>query len=605
MSSRKRRHTRATFADLVHPNFEELAHENAEFSKAWHAVKEHQKEHGGSLASNVTQDFSMATTRALLHIYFSLRLPQIPTLCPPVPNRYFLVRWMNQQLLPLVRGGKSHLYFESPFGTQQRHDSSTRFGIDLGTGATCIYPLLFCAPTVDIEDDNNSTTTTRGGDWKWLASEVSSTSVQKAIENVQANRLSSQIQVVHVAPTATQQRGKSRNEGDDAMVQDEDDNNHNHETDVASSSDALLPASSDDGDDDDAGPLLRLLQALPEASRPTGICDCVITNPPFHDPTSSNAVPHKERAGDQRVRTTLTEDEASYPGGEVAFLTDMLVDALRLMPLPSTTSTETTGSTTDNSNTMLALWYASMVGKKTTLNKMLPILSYLLGPARVQSTQFGPGNLTRWFLAWTFCRPCPRSPLAIYNHNHNNKDNAAPSKDNAILSFDVTLQDKTEIARGVVSEVSNRLVDYFQTVPGYKLTAHVTTPNSSSPSATICKVTVQEETPHVLEWDANLLPPLVLKTLRNRNITLMDFSLPAAIGHFLLDVSIVPKGLDVVTVQIHAYVHSKYGRTVVDKITSHHLEAEICRTSRKWRRIFQRQQQQQQPSSSSDGMAID
>ena len=71
-------------------------------------------------------------------------------------------------------------------------------GIDLGTGATCIYPLLFCAPSVDIEDHQSA------NEWKWLASEIDAESTAMARQNVQANRLESKIQVIQVPPTDSQ-----------------------------------------------------------------------------------------------------------------------------------------------------------------------------------------------------------------------------------------------------------------------------------------------------------------------------------------------------------------------------------------------------------------
>ena len=55
MSSRKRGHSQSSFSDLIHPNFEELAREYPEFGRTWEDVRRHQKEHGGSLSSNVSQ----------------------------------------------------------------------------------------------------------------------------------------------------------------------------------------------------------------------------------------------------------------------------------------------------------------------------------------------------------------------------------------------------------------------------------------------------------------------------------------------------------------------------------------------------------------------
>ena len=544
MASRKRRHTKATFSDLVHPNFEELSREFPDFGKAWQIVRQHQKEHGGSLASNVTQEFSIATTRALLHTYFSLRLPQVPTLCPPVPNRYYFVRWITQEVLPMTR---RPAYFEPTASSQSQ--PRTQFGIDLGTGATCIYPLLFCASVVEIEEDDAR------GEWKWLASEIDPNSTEMAIQNVQANRLASKIQVVQVSPTSTQTSLSNASKQDAAM--DVDGSSQNDNSSTAAS-----------------GPILQLLEALPLESRPTGQVDVIMTNPPFHEPTSSHTT-QPVRSGDQRARTRLTESEASYPGGEVRFLIDIIVDSLQLMPHPLHQS-QPAGKDTPHHLTLTSLWYSSMFGKKTSWVQVNRILTYMLGPARVLSTEFGPGNLMRWFLAWTFRRPNSRSPLAAYAAS---KCSNNPPKQGVMLAFDVTLKDQGELHRGIIPAVLDRIIACFGTFPGFALTTQV------APTGNL--VIVREERPHLVEWDDNLLPSAILEVLNHRQISFMDL-LPHD-GHFVVDVDVSAFSTTSVTVQFKAYAHSQYGRKVIDKIASH-AQPDICRTSRRWRRLLQRQQ---------------
>lgn len=543
MASRKRRHTKATFSDLVHPNFEELSREYPDFGKAWQIVRQHQKEHGGSLATNVTQEFSIATTRALLHTYFSLRLPQVPTLCPPVPNRYYFVRWITQEVLPMTR---RPAYFEPTEGSQPH--PRTQFGIDLGTGATCIYPLLFCASTVEIEEDDAR------GEWKWLASEIDPNSTEMAIQNVQANRRTSKIQVVQVLPTSTQTASKTSGQN---AVMDVDGSYPNDNSSTAAS-----------------GPILRLLEALPIDSRPTGQVDIIMTNPPFHEPTSSHTT-QPVRSGDHRARTCLTESEASYPGGEVQFLVDIIVDSLQLMPHPSHQS-QPAGENTLHQLTLTSLWYSSMFGKKTSWVQVSRILTYMLGPARVQSTEFGPGNLMRWFLAWTFGRPNSRSPLGAYGLS---KSSTNPPKQGVILAFDLTLEDQGEIDQGVIPAVLERIVVFFTTFPGFALATQV------APQGNF--VTVREERPHVVDWDDNLLPSAILEVLRRRQISFMDL-LPHD-GHFVVDISVSACSTTSVSVQLKAFAHSQYGRIVIEKIATR-AQSDICRTSRRWRRLLQRQQ---------------
>lgn len=100
-------------------------------------------------------------TDALLHVDFdiSLSLPD-NRLCPPVPNRLNYVLWIQDIVretasdVPLIRG------------------------IDIGTGASVVYPLLACRlePT-----------------WQFVATDVDRDSLISARENVKLNRLSDRV----------------------------------------------------------------------------------------------------------------------------------------------------------------------------------------------------------------------------------------------------------------------------------------------------------------------------------------------------------------------------------------------------------------------------
>jgi 23S rRNA A1618 N6-methylase RlmF len=64
-----------------------------------------------------------------------------------------------------------------------KHNTTQQFfyrGIDIGTGATCIYPLLLSTPV--FSGTEKSTT-----QWKFLATDVDPTSVQSAIQNIKAS----------------------------------------------------------------------------------------------------------------------------------------------------------------------------------------------------------------------------------------------------------------------------------------------------------------------------------------------------------------------------------------------------------------------------------
>ncbi|CAB9516176.1 U6 small nuclear RNA (adenine-(43)-N(6))-methyltransferase [Seminavis robusta] len=513
-SKRKRRLTHLTFSDLTHPNFEELSRQFPHsFGVAWQGVRERQRQDGGSFASNVTDEFSRATTRALLHSFFGLSLPHIPSLCPPVPNRYFLVQWIQQTLLSTLPSSES---------------ADRRCGIDIGTGATCIYPLLFCAPHNQIlesdNDDNDTTTSSSKTQWTWFASEIDPTSVAMAQKNVVANHLESKIKVIQVQPTTAQQQQQQQEQH--------------------------------------AGPLLQLLQAATQPVSNQKV-DVVLTNPPFHDPSAAQ-VTQPTRQGDHRPKTNLTCTEASYPGGEVAFVTDMLADAFLLRY---------------NHEAFQSTWYACMLGKKTSFQQLHHLLDYLLGPGSIPSTQFGPGNLTRWFLAWTLQRPTIRSPLA---------KSTRPS-------FAVTLSPQdgdynSDNNSSVPAIVAQRIATYFREQRNYSLAIATT---QQSPHGVV--VSVREETPTPVEWDDKKLPPAVWQVLQKDRIRFLD-TRPAE-GHFLLDISVDDNNsTGGGRVQVTAYSHSTWGCKAVETLTNtNKFKAEIGRTSRKWRRIQQPRQQQQQP----------
>ena len=85
-------------------NFEELARRYPEFLEAWKDVqdKQHQAAKGkANFSSCTTQEFSITLARGLLHAYFDLRLPHLPSnhLCPPVPNRFFYLHRIDTHLL--------------------------------------------------------------------------------------------------------------------------------------------------------------------------------------------------------------------------------------------------------------------------------------------------------------------------------------------------------------------------------------------------------------------------------------------------------------------------------------------------------------------------
>jgi 23S rRNA (adenine1618-N6)-methyltransferase len=100
-------------------DFKELARQDADFA----AVIQ-----GRELDFNDAKSV-MQLTKTLLSLDFGLKivLPD-DRLCPPVPNRHNYILWLKD------------LLDTSTYEPQRRQ----KVGLDIGTGASCIYPLLGC-----------------------------------------------------------------------------------------------------------------------------------------------------------------------------------------------------------------------------------------------------------------------------------------------------------------------------------------------------------------------------------------------------------------------------------------------------------------------------
>ncbi|KAH6574997.1 hypothetical protein BASA50_010664 [Batrachochytrium salamandrivorans] len=103
-------------------------------------------------------------TCALLSIYFGILL-EIPldSLCPPVPNRLDYI-----------------LHIEDLVSEYRLVPDQVIRGIDIGTGASCIYPLLGCK---------------RNPTWHFLALEIDDRSIEFATNNVNRNKLKDNITI--------------------------------------------------------------------------------------------------------------------------------------------------------------------------------------------------------------------------------------------------------------------------------------------------------------------------------------------------------------------------------------------------------------------------
>lgn len=455
--------------NVLNSNFEELARRFPEFGAVWTRNSKLQ-----------TPEVRVALARTLLQAHWKVALSHVPDhhLCPPIPNRYFYVRWMLDQILPITH---SPTHFEQ---SNHRLNPLPRSALDIGTGAFCIYPLLLAASDATLQ--------------RIYATDVDVSALECAQQHVTLNCMQSRISLILIPLTTRQQVDT------DEMIC----------TGMHSSK----------------GPLRMSLDRIYLEFQHQPPLSFAMTNPPFYDfgdvPTS---------------QSNMTHNEGYYPGGETAFGLDMILDGLSLY-LSSQVSRNVLSP---------PVWTSTMCGKKSSWIILRNTVTQLLGPAHVCATEFGPGSLTRWFLAWTFePHPCVRSPLAQHDR------------------YDLLVSNVDALA------VKGRIQEYCATFPWGVLS---------------CFGPVHDG--YLIIHDAASLPntswrgdeelPEDIQSVLTGHEEARNRFLPLE-GHFCLQVNLTELQWST-KVSVVSFVHSKSGIKVVDKFRGQ-IQGEICRTNRRWRR---------------------
>ncbi len=366
---------------IFSPNFAHLASIYPDFATQWNKVKQRQRYQekqsqqnyqysNDSFSTHVDFDFNLALTRAILSEYFNLSLPSMPRgyLCPPIPNRLNYVLWIKELLYQMYDCDDEY-FDKNQKGDELSFSTRAYKGIDIGTGASCIYPLLLCSKYFN---ENKSDVIVHNNKmdhaWQFLGTDIDPLSIQHAQQNVEANQLQDKIKVVLVPPTHEQS--------------------------------SILKSTTDDRSIETATPIdAAMKEALKlfhnessYSSDNTSLrFDFVMTNPPFYSTIDDATRP---RVGDGRNRIEMTNFESVYPGqpigGEVKFVLDMIHDSLKYKNKVS--------------------WFTSMLGKKSSYTPILNELETLgLGIGSIRKTEFEQGNTIRWGIAWTFQHPSLRS----------------------------------------------------------------------------------------------------------------------------------------------------------------------------------------------------
>ncbi|KAI0790661.1 S-adenosyl-L-methionine dependent methyltransferase [Abortiporus biennis] len=113
-------------------------------------------------------------TEALLHRDFGISFSVPDTrLCPPIPNRLNYILWL-QDIIDYTR-----IILQVP-------NERPTLGIDIGTGASAIYPLLGCASRTN---------------WRFVGTDIDDTSLQCAQFNIERNNLQDRITILKSNPS--------------------------------------------------------------------------------------------------------------------------------------------------------------------------------------------------------------------------------------------------------------------------------------------------------------------------------------------------------------------------------------------------------------------
>ncbi|GLB43625.1 putative protein of unknown function (DUF890) [Lyophyllum shimeji] len=338
-------------------------------------------------------------TQALLKRDFNLDIQLPPDrLCPPVPNRLNYVLWIQD----IVSNFRDAVRFVSGTG------EVTVRGLDIGTGASAIYPLLACTlePT-----------------WTFVATELDDRSFTYARDNVRSNGLSDRIRVVKIDANMSD----SAISGPDGRVGE-----------PYFGFDRLL-AGAWDGDGN-AGYrsdyyLEPMISAKQEAETDDGAeIQFTMCNPPFYSSAEDVAQSEARKEHTAFGVCTGAPVEMITPGGEAWFVGTMVRESVGLRKTQevgagivelddgrgkrrrvdgeatqateaavtaevSTLSPETTTAQRKEKRKVLR-WYTSMLGKLSSVVEVVDIFKEL-GITNYAITEFVQGHTRRWAVGWS------------------------------------------------------------------------------------------------------------------------------------------------------------------------------------------------------------
>ncbi|RDB24347.1 putative methyltransferase-like protein C27D7.08c [Hypsizygus marmoreus] len=371
------------------PDFESLAH-------SYPPLLKHLKGQTINFHDDAAQ---RCLTQALLKRDFDLEIT-LPSdrLCPPVPNRLNYVLWIQD----IVRAHADGVLGSGRLNVR---------GLDIGTGASAIYPLLACR----LEPE-----------WTFVATEIDQHSFDQAQTNVASNGLTDRIRVVKVE--------------------------HPH---IDASSPAQCEVSTEDGDEmpmpNEGG---RGLQAFGFNqlfanraaawsacnSEPKTMADAdlmiefTMCNPPFYSSAADVLRSEEGKEAGPFGVCTGAPVEMITPGGEARFVNDMVRESVlgtglqavathRAQPASQGDDSEArarkrrrvgtpdanlraTGfspaepPTIEGTKTLQSRWYTSMLGKLSSVSEVVDTIK-AVGITNYAITEFVQGPTRRWAVGWS------------------------------------------------------------------------------------------------------------------------------------------------------------------------------------------------------------
>ena len=250
---------------------------------------------------------------------------------------------------------------------RDRGDDDRVIGVDIGTGASAIFPLLF---------------TSRNREWEMIGTDITDVAIESARDNClvkngtffsvddgedddhnNSDFKKNKERKIRIVDTRRQKAGSSSSNSDKIGIVDND----------------------KDDDDDEEQPILDidLMMNNDDASKVMMIVDFTVCNPPFFDTMRKSSLNPKTNFGG-------TSQENSCKGGEELFVSKMIHESIKF---------------NDNHGNRVR-WFTTMVGKKSTLKIAKKLLREGKTRAKkIREKAFVHSQTRRWAIAWSFLQP--------------------------------------------------------------------------------------------------------------------------------------------------------------------------------------------------------